>query len=122
MLGESVLDDGPFQVGENELVYRHCHIALLLGTWGKPEAAPAIRQALRTCWKIEQQPGSTGRPCDRVDRFESWHYYQDHMAYALGQLGAWGVASNLGLPETHVRVVTIYMTLNKTVKPLRETL
>ncbi len=92
------------------LLARRCDIALILGAWGKPQAAPALRRCFWICWEIEQQPDPSGRRWDQDDRIY-WHYLQDHLAYALGQLGAWGAICDLRLPASHLRITTIYMTL-----------
>jgi hypothetical protein len=93
------------------LLVRRWDLALILGAWGRPQAAPALRRTFRLCWEIEQQPDPSGRRWDSDEREYWWHYLQDHLAYALGQLGAWGAMCSLGLPATHLRITTIYMTL-----------
>jgi HEAT repeats len=111
---QDLLVEGIFDVNLDEyewMLAQRCEIALTLGAWGSPQATSALRQAFRLCWEIEQQPDPSGRRWDSFEREYWWHYLQDHLAYALGQLGAWGAMCSLGLPAAHLRITTIYMTL-----------
>ena len=89
------------------LMWRRCSLALILGSWGRPQAASALRHAFSICWKIEQHSGGE----ERRDFLDIWHRYQNHLAYALGQLGAWGACTSLDLPPRHLHVTIIYMAL-----------
>jgi hypothetical protein len=110
LLVENILDYENFSLFDWQL-YRRCTIALLLGEWGRPQAVVALRRAFHTCWEIEQQSDLAAEPGRVDDHTQWWHFFQDHLAYALGQLGAWGAISTLGLSTAHMRVAIIFMSL-----------
>ncbi len=84
-------------------------IALLLGAWGNPQATPVLRQTLQAIWQFEQQPG----PLDSrwKSLMDDLHFLEDNLAYALGQLEAWGALLNLGLSPWHQRWAMQHMIL-----------
>lgn len=90
--------------------FRRSTVAEVLGALGNAQAVPALRHALGACWKLEQQPGPF-----REGRWgyysDYWHDFQDHLAYALGQLGAFGALLHLGLPESRLRIALTYLIL-----------
>jgi hypothetical protein len=70
--------------------------ALLIAKWGNLPAVPVLRRALRTCWEIDQK-------CDQEDGaslpfWDELLTLEDYLAYALGQMEAWGACFGLGLP------------------------
>lgn len=81
-------------------------ITHLLGTWGDPQAIPAIIQTLRMCWEVEQLPRFQGRPSGGFG--ETWHQLEDDLAYALGQLKAWNVLNELDLPPVHFQIARMF--------------
>jgi len=116
MLLEGIFEHGPFLEDDVERLalyewfnVHRCTAAALLGSWGNREAVPALCHALAASWKLEQQPGPfSGRWGCFLD---NWHSFQDHIAYALGQLGAFGALLNLGLPEGRLRIAITYLVL-----------
>ncbi|HZU69461.1 MAG TPA: hypothetical protein VFA09_19445 [Ktedonobacteraceae bacterium] len=83
-----------------------CSIASIFGDWGDSRLAPVLRHALRTCWELEQQPGPYGGRWGIIR--DQWYELQDRLAYALGQLGAWGGLLNLALPPDRLRIAMIF--------------
>lgn len=83
-------------------------VPLLLGAWGRPEAIVILRQAWEACWQSER---SSAAFVQKVEHHERWHELEDRLAYALGQLGAWGVLSTLNLPPLHRQVAMIFLAL-----------
>lgn len=110
LLVANIFDYEHFSLFDWQL-YRRCTIALLLGAWGQPQAVVALRRAFYTCWDIEQQSDLAAEPGRADDHTQWWHFFEDHLAYALGQLGAWGAISTLGLSIAHLRVALIFMAL-----------
>ncbi|MBO0783793.1 MAG: HEAT repeat domain-containing protein [Ktedonobacteraceae bacterium] len=86
-------------------------IAGILGEWGNPQAIPALRQALGMCWHLEQRPAPFGDGSWKSLRNSWWHSYEDHLCYALGQLGAWGTLIGLDLDEVHLKIAMFYYAL-----------
>lgn len=82
-------------------------ITHLLGTWGDPQAIPALRQALRLCWEVEQLPRFQGKPSGGSE--ETWHQLEDDLAYALGQLEAWDALDGLDLPPLHFQLARMFL-------------
>ena len=110
MLIEDIFKHDDFPLFDWQL-YRRCTIALLLGAWERPEAVVALCHAFHVCWEIEQQSNLSAEP-ERVDEYKHWwHFFEDHLAYALGQLEAWGAISTLGLSTAHIRVAIIFTVL-----------
>lgn len=89
-------------------MHQRWECALVLGAWGNPCVVPRLREALDTAWKMEQMgPNYMGF----ADGPEIWHAFQDRLAFALGQLGAWHVLLDLDLPENRLLIATIYLAL-----------
>lgn len=89
-------------------MHQRWECALVLGAWGNPCVVPRLREALETAWKMEQMwPDYEGFQ----DGPEIWHAFQDRLAFALGQLGAWHALLDLDLPEKRLLIATIYLAL-----------
>jgi hypothetical protein len=73
----------------------------LLAAWGRNKVVPVLRQALVKGWEFEQ--------VEQNKRKQIWHPYQDELVYALGQLGAFGVLSDISFPSAplHLWIVTL---------------
>jgi len=83
--------------------------ALALGTWGNPSVVPKLQEALQTAWRMEQDwPDYEGPDASGP---KIWYFFQDYLAFALGQLGAWDALQFLHFPENHLLVARIYMIL-----------
>lgn len=81
-------------------------IAFLLGDWGKTTAVPTLRVAfLLTIDKIIQQEENTWE----IDTL--WQSFQWSLAYALGQLGAWGALSIPQLPLAQWQMASLFLIL-----------
>jgi hypothetical protein len=95
---------------------QHCNLIRLLGAWGKEQVVPALRQTLHTVWQCEHQPGPfDGRwGC----RWDDLHVLEDHLAYALGALEAWGALTDLQLDTKHRNWIIHYMILGHLQVPL----
>jgi len=83
--------------------------ALVLGAWGNPVAVLPLTRALQAAWEMEQ----AWRYYEGLDESgpEIWHFFQDRLAFALGQLGAWDALWSLDFPETHGLVARVYQVL-----------
>lgn len=110
---EGIFDFGPVleQAEEQEVFawynFHRCSIASIFGNWGDPQLVPVLRQALHTCWQLEQQPGPYAGRWGSIRG--QWYELQDRLAYALGQLGAWGALLDLGLSADRLRIALIYL-------------
>jgi len=83
--------------------------ALVLGAWGNPLAVPTLKEALQAAWKMEQDWPDYEGPDESGP--EIWHFFQDRLAFALGQLEAWDALAVLRFPENHLLVARIYLVL-----------
>lgn len=90
-------------------LHQRSECALVLGAWGNPVAVPPLTRALQAAWKMEQ----TWRYYQGLEEYgpEIWHFFQDCLAFALGQLGAWDALLSLDFPEAHVYVARVYQVL-----------
>jgi hypothetical protein len=59
---------------------RHLSVARVLGSWGKQEAIPVLREALARMWQAERNRSAN-------QDIQLWWHYQDALVAALGQLG-----------------------------------
>ena len=75
---------------------RHTYVAHILGSWGKHEAILPLRDTLTRLWQIEQQASP-----DEDQQLLS--HYQDALAYALGQLGAFDLLSAMDISQERKR-------------------
>ena len=83
--------------------------ALVLGAWGNPLAVPTLKEALQAAWKMEQDWPDYEGPDESGP--EIWYFFQDRLAFALGQLEAWDALAVLRFPENHLLVARIYLVL-----------
>ncbi|HEU0001450.1 MAG TPA: HEAT repeat domain-containing protein [Ktedonobacteraceae bacterium] len=75
---------------------KHMHVAHLLGSWGKQEAVAALKETLQHIWRAELQLKAQG------DDVQMEAHYEDALAYALGQLGAFDALADLeASPSRH---------------------
>lgn len=81
-------------------------ITLLLGAWGDSRAIPVLIQALRRSFELEF--GST-YPNSLNAFAQTWHHFQDRLAYVLGQLGAWNALDTLDLPLKRLHIARRYL-------------
>lgn len=102
------IDDLSVDIEYEWYVHQRWECALVLGAWGNPCVVPLLIEALQAAWKMEQTwpdyEGFTEGP-------DIWRAFQDRLAFALGQLGAWHALLELDLPEKHRLVATIYLAL-----------
>jgi hypothetical protein len=78
----------------------HMHVARLLGYYGDTSIIPTLSETLERIWLLEQQ-----HPDANV---QWWWYYQEALAYALGQLGTLDAPTNMQLPIYRYRYWTIH--------------
>lgn len=83
---------------------QHIHVANILGSWGNRAAIPALRDTLAQMWQIEQQHSSNESP-------QMWWPYQDALAYALGQLGAFEALTDLKLTQQRVHLWSVNLVM-----------
>ncbi len=71
----------------------------IVGDWGQPSSIPVLRSALQAMWQWEQlhlvHPFE-GYEHNYVTPWQSYHY---DLAYALGQLGAFGALTGIPLSD-----------------------
>jgi hypothetical protein len=83
--------------------------ALILGAWGNPVVVPKLCEALQAVWKMEQDwPDYEGQDEEGPN---IWFFFQDRLAFALGQCGAWEALSAFSFPENHLLIARIYLIL-----------
>lgn len=85
-------------------VFKLPYVASLLGSWGKEEAIPALRDTLAKLWQIEQEVGEQ-------EDFQTWWHYQDALVYALGQLGAFDALTGLNIASPRIRLWQVTMVM-----------
>lgn len=90
-------------------MHQRSECAIILGNWRKPAAIPKLREAFQAVWKMERDwPDFL---CRDEEGPVIWLCYLDRLAFALGQLGAWDALSDLSLPDQHLLVAQMYLTL-----------
>lgn len=92
MLQEFLPPHPHYSVDHDWYDVQHIHVANILGSWGNPAAIPALHDTLTKMWQIEQSRSFDANP-------QMWWPYQDALAYALGQLGAFDVLTDLNLTQ-----------------------
>lgn len=102
--GKVAIGDDPW----SEMRYRH-EAVLLLAKGGDPQVIPFLRSLLQTCWHLEQELDPTLPPYDGCR--EMLNALEDHLAYALGRLQAWGALLGLDLPVERVRIGLLVLLL-----------
>jgi hypothetical protein len=88
------------EVGPDWFEVQHMHVADLLGRWGDPALIPALRETLVRVWQVEREAPEHMNQAGTQLRWD----YQDELAYALGQLGAFDALSGLEVPAHRKRV------------------
>jgi HEAT repeats len=79
-------------------------ITTILAAWNDPRAVPTLREALQTCWHIEQR---TSR-----GSLQLLHQLEDQLASTLGQLEAWDALDGLdtaGLPPSRFKLARMFL-------------
>jgi hypothetical protein len=86
-------------------------ISLLLGDWGQIPSIPVLRSAIKETWEWEQR-FLADLPADReLVMLAPWEVYEYELAYALGQLGAFGALTGLVFSPSRTRILTVYMAM-----------
>src|SRR5260221_227126 len=78
-------------------------ITTILAAWNDPRAIPMLRQALQTCWHIEQLTHGS---------LQLLHQLEDQLAHTLGQLEAWHALEGLetaGLPPSRFKLARMFL-------------
>lgn len=83
---------------------QHMHVARILGSWGKQEAIPALRDTLARLWRVEQERFVHQMP-------QMWWPYQEELAYALGQLGAFDALISLEVSRPRNRFWSVNLVM-----------
>ena len=92
----------------SEMRYRN-EAVFLLAKADDPQVIPFLRGLLQTCWHLEQEIDPMVAPSDEFR--EMLIALEDHLAYALGQLQAWGALLGLDLPVERVRIGLLVLLL-----------
>lgn len=86
-------------------------IASLLGDWGQLASIPVLRSALKETWEWEQRfLVGLSDDSDLVMLFP-WEAYEYKLAYALGQLGAFGALTGIDFSPLRARILTVYLAM-----------
>jgi hypothetical protein len=87
---------------------------LILGAWGKPEAIPGLRGALRAAMGVESAlpapPDESARYTSYSER-EDWVRYQDELVYALGRLDAFGALTGVEGTEARLDLWRVHLVM-----------
>lgn len=87
-------------------LFHRLEIPLLLSSWGDPHALPVLIQAFQRSIDLEF---SSTYPNNLHIFAQEWHQFQDRLAYALGQRGAWHALNTLALPPKRRHIAQRYM-------------
>jgi HEAT repeat protein len=82
-----------------------------LGDWGNQQITPALYQLLKKYIEEEQRFAEWLNTVQLSEERENLYALEDHFAYALGQLGAWGSLRALPWLEDRQRIATVMMVL-----------
>lgn len=82
------------------------NITLLLCSWGDARALPVLVQTLQQSLALEFH---ATYPNNLHIFSQEWHQFQDRLAYALGQLGAWHALDALDLPPKWRHIAQRYL-------------
>lgn len=95
------------KVGPDWFEVQHLHLASLLGGWGDRMLISPLRETLARLWQVEQNAP------DNINQtgMQLWWGYQDELAYALGQLGAFDALTGLEVSADRLRVWTVNLAL-----------
>ena len=95
------------EVGPDWFEIEHLQVAHLLGRWGDHALIPTLRETLMRVWQAERDA-----PADiNHASIDHGRLYQDELAYALGQLGAFDVLTGLMVPTPRKRVWMVNLAL-----------
>ncbi len=88
-------------------------MATILGDWGQLSSIPVLRSELQRIWQWEQRHLVIPIPADGFEGnyVTPWQAYHYKLAYALGQLEAFGALTGIALSEPRLRVLSIYLAL-----------
>jgi len=92
------------EVGPDWFEMEQLYVARLLGPWRDPALIPALSETLMRVFQIE-------RHAPAHEDLQIWREYQDELAYALGQLGAFNALTSLDAPAPRKRVWTVNMAM-----------
>lgn len=81
-------------------------ITLFLGSWGNPRAIPILVQTLQQSLALEFH---STYPNNFHIFAQTWHHFQDRLAYALGELGAWNALDTVNLPPKRLHIARRYL-------------
>ncbi len=95
------------EVGPDWFEVGHLRVAHLLGRWGNPALIPILRETLAQVWRVERD---APKNINQAGTQLRWHY-QDQLAYALGQLGAFDALTGLEVPAPRIRVWTVNLAM-----------
>jgi hypothetical protein len=95
------------EVGPDWFEVQHLHVAHLLGRWGDPALIPVLRETLVRVWQVERDTPANINEAGTQLRWD----YQDELAYALGQLGAFDALTDLEVPAYRKRIWAVNLAL-----------
>jgi HEAT repeats len=95
------------EVGPDWFEVEHLRVAHLLGRWGDPALIPALAETLVRVWQVEREAPEHINQAGTQLRWD----YQDELAYALGQLGAFDALTDLEVPAHRSRVWTVNLAM-----------
>lgn len=85
-------------------------IVFVLGDWGSAAAAPSLRKAFMLCLEHEMQC-DTALPAGLSPLSLWWRPLENGLAYALGQVGAWGAFSATQFSFSQWNRASLYLIL-----------
>ncbi len=91
------------EAGPDWFEIEHLHVAHLLGRWGDVALIPIVRETLVRVWQVERDAPENINEVGTQDL----RLYQDELAYALGQLGAFNALTGLDALAPRYRVWTV---------------
>jgi len=84
-------------------------ISSLLGVWEQLSSIPVLRSALKETWEWEQRFLAGLPDGGELEMITPWEEYEYELAYALGQLGAFGALTGLVLFPSRERVLIVHL-------------
>jgi len=81
----------------------------LLGNWGQLSSIPVLRSALKVTWEWEQLFLAGLPDGSELEMITPWEEYEYELAYALGQLGAFGALTGIVLSPSRQRVLAVHL-------------
>jgi hypothetical protein len=79
----------------------------MVSSWNTPSVVPAFRKAYQRSIEAE----SFVRPLRRHIVLQRWYGFQEMLCRALGEIGAFGVFTDLHLPPVHQKIGVVNMAL-----------